>query len=515
MSNKHFIESSRSTQDNTSVQKIDSVTRQRIGISALAGKESISHLSRQYGTSRKFIYTQKEKVSSTLDDAFSEKEKASEVLFYIPVSKKWLQQVVLSLILICHSSYGGVIEFFRDIFDQNICKGTIFNIVQSALGKAKQVNNSFHLSPIKVGAHDEIFQGQIPVLVGCDVESTYTYLLKQVEHRDTTSWGVHLLELSDQGMKLDHTIADGGKGLRSGQREAWPDVPCRGDVFHPLYDLGKVVRFLKNRAEATSEIVEKLEVKMEKAKKKSLGTRYSRRLGHARREATKALQLKDDILTLSDWLKKDILSVTGANLNSRRELLDFVIDELKSREVQCSHKIRPVRRLLELQGDDLLCFVEDLDAELQHLSEVHAIDIYYVRQLFELQGISNKENHYWKLSADLHRKIGVQFYELWEAINDLIKGTVRASSIVENLNSRLRNYFFLRKTLGNGYLELLQFFLNHRRFMRSERPERIGKSPKELLIGDSHDHWLELLGYHLFKKSNQEPEAGAINRRAA
>ncbi|KKK57690.1 hypothetical protein LCGC14_3051950 [marine sediment metagenome] len=90
---------------------------------------------------------------------------------------------------------------------------------------------------------------------------------------------MHLLELSDQGMKLDHTIADGGKGLRSGQREAWPDVPCRGDVFHPLYDIGKVVTFLENRATATLEVVEKLEAKMEKAKKKNQGTTI-KNVGH-------------------------------------------------------------------------------------------------------------------------------------------------------------------------------------------------------------------------------------------
>jgi len=75
---------------------------------------------------------------------------------------------------------------------------------------------------------------------------------------------VHLLELSDQGMKLEHTIADGGKGLRSGQREVWPDVPCRGDIFHPLYYIGKLVTFLKNRAKASLDILEKLEVKMVK-----------------------------------------------------------------------------------------------------------------------------------------------------------------------------------------------------------------------------------------------------------
>jgi len=265
MSNRYSIKSSTSTQQNTSAKQIDPSTRKGIGVAALSGKESISDLSRNHDTSRKFIYRQKNKVSSVLDEAFSESEKDSDVLFDIPITKTWLQQVRLSLILTCHSSYGGVIEFFRDILDQNICKGTISNIVQRSLEKAGEVNHTQDLSTIKVGAHDEIFQGGIPVLVGCDVKSTYTYLLKQAEHRDTTTWGVHLLELNDQGMALDHTIADGGKGLRSSQREAWPDVPCRGDVFHALYDMGKLVTFLDNRAAATFEVVEKLEGKMAKA----------------------------------------------------------------------------------------------------------------------------------------------------------------------------------------------------------------------------------------------------------
>ena len=78
---------------------------------------------------------------------------------------------------------------------------------------------------------------------------------------------------------------------------------------------------------------------------------------------------------------------------------------------------------------------------------------------------------------------------------------MRASSVIENLNSRLRSYFFLRRHLGEDYLTLLQFFLNHRRFVRSEHPERVGKSPAELLTGQSQPHWLELLGYTLFSRN--------------
>ncbi|MCX7114228.1 MAG: hypothetical protein NTX45_29990 [Proteobacteria bacterium] len=62
--------------------------------------------------------------------------------------------------------------------------------------------------------------------------------------------------------------------------------------------------------------------------------------------------------------------------------------------------------------------------------------------------------------------------------------------MVENLNGRLRNYFFLRRHLGQGHLDLLRFFLNHRTFARSERPGRVGKSPAGLMTGKQHPHWL-------------------------
>ena len=88
-----------------------------------------------------------------------------------------------------------------------------------------------------------------------------------------------------------------------------------------------------------------------------------------------------------------------------------------------------------------------------------------------------------------------------EAVGDVLNQTPRASSLVENLNSRLRNYFFLQKALSESYLSLLQFFLNHRRFMRSEVAERVGKSPQELMTGQPHPHWLELLGFTRFQSA--------------
>ena len=85
-------------------KQLDPMNRQKIAISALSPDQNISQISRQYKTSRKFIYAQKEKASDALNEVFSGEVGDSKVLFYIPVTKEWLQQSVMSLILSCHSS---------------------------------------------------------------------------------------------------------------------------------------------------------------------------------------------------------------------------------------------------------------------------------------------------------------------------------------------------------------------------------------------------------------------------
>jgi len=76
-----------------------------------------------------------------------------------------------------------------------------------------------------------------------------------------------------------------------------------------------------------------------------------------------------------------------------------------------------------------------------------------------------------------------------------MNSTERTSSMVENLNSRIRPYLFLRREIGSNYLELLRFYLNHNHFIRSSNPNRAGKTPAQLLTGVKHQHWLKMLGF--------------------
>jgi hypothetical protein len=174
--------------------------RKDLAIQALARSTTISDLSVRHGVSRKFVYQQARKAGAALDEIFLPGTPEDDVLFHLTVSKTWVRQVIVALVLVCRSSYRGVVEFLRDLLGP-ISIGTVHHVLQSATRQAGIVNRAQDLSSIVVGLHDEIFQGTLPVLAGVDVASTYCYLLAVAEHRDADTWGVHLLDASQQGLK--------------------------------------------------------------------------------------------------------------------------------------------------------------------------------------------------------------------------------------------------------------------------------------------------------------------------
>jgi hypothetical protein len=469
----------------------------------LAGTETVSGLARQHEVSRKFLYQQADTAEQALGQAFAPSSTPDDVLFYLPVTKAWLRQLVLALVLICHSSYRGVVELLRDLFNSRISLGTVHNIVHSAVAHAQRINQQHNLSTILVGLLDEIFQAGDPVLVGVDAASTFCFLLSQEDHRDADTWGVRLLELVDRGFAPEATIADFASGLRAGHEQALPGVPCRGDVFHALYEVGPLVRYLENRAYDAMATRTKLERKQATAERRRGRKDQSlvQKLRSARLAEAKAIALADDVALLARWLRNDILSVAGPEYAIRRDLFDFVVAELRIREPACPHRIRPVRTLLENQRDNLLAFAVELDRELAALAQEWRISVTTAREVLHVQALPTRDPQRWHREAALREILRGRYHGVCADVQELSDRVVRASSLVENLNSRLRTYFFLRRQLGNDYLTLLQFFLNHRRYLRSEDPSRVGKSPAELLTGEPHAHWLELLGYTRFSRS--------------
>ena len=151
--------------------------RRHLAVQILAGAQPVSDLARDHEVSRKFLYQQAHTAQDALTQAFDPDSKTQGVLFHLPVTKAWLRQLVLALVLIGHSPYRAVIELFRDLFDWHISLGTVHNSVSSAVEPARAISRGYHLGGVRIGAYDEIFQAGSPVLVGVDTASTYCYLL--------------------------------------------------------------------------------------------------------------------------------------------------------------------------------------------------------------------------------------------------------------------------------------------------------------------------------------------------
>jgi transposase-like protein len=468
--------------------------RKELAIQALARSETVSDLANLHGVSRKFVYRQAQKARAALDDAFLSAAAEDEVLFELVVTKAWLRQAIVALALICRGSYRGVIEFMRDLLGISISVGTVHTVLQSAARRADVINHEQDLSGIPVGLHDEIFQGSTPVLAGVCAVSTYCYRLVAAEHRDADTWGVHLLDASEQGLKPEYTIADAGQGLRAGQKAAWGDTPCHGDVFHIQHQYEGLANTLSRLAKGARSRRQRLEDRIIRADRHDPDDELVIQLELARRIESQASCLARDIRTLTQWLSHDVLALAGPALATRQMLFDFIVEELVCREPEDVRRIRPVRVALQNQRDDLLAFAGVLDKKLISIARAHLVSETIVREACVLHRLPTTSPTYWLGWNRLRAKMGHKFHALFDAVNQAMVQTPRSSSLVENLNSRLRNYFTLRRHLGDSYLSLLQFFLNHRRFMRSRRAERNGKSPRELMTGQGHPHWLTLLG---------------------
>jgi len=104
-------------------------------------------------------------------------------------------------------------------------------------------------------------------------------------------------------------------------------------------------------------------------------------------------------------------------------------------------------------------------------------------------------------SLPLQEKLGSKFDAIENSVKDALETTERTSSMGENMHSRINSHLFLRKNIDNGFLNLLRFHFNHKPILRSAHEYRRGKTPAEILTGESHSHRLEMLGFEPFKRA--------------
>ncbi len=273
------------------------------------------------------------------------------------------------------------------------------------------------------------------------------------------------------------------------------------DHFHIIKMLTEMCRFFRNRLKTAISYRKTMEAKMAKAIIAGHSQKYSRPLGLAKSHEKQMSHLSKTIDILVSWMEHDVLNKAGPNLSTRQALYDFIVFEFKKLQQIHPHRIKEVCTTLTNQRNLALAFVDVLDDKFQHIAEQFNCPIDTLWQMCELQRCQFNGINYALRSIPLVDQLKDRFDIIEDAVIESMDHTERTSSMVENLNSRLSSYFFLRRYIGNGYLELLKFYFNHTQFIRSSDPNRAGKTPTEILTQKYHPHWLELLGFQRFKRA--------------
>ena len=175
-----------------------------------------------------------------------------------------------------------------------------------------------------------------------------------------------------------------------------------------------------------------------------------RKLGYARSAEAKAIALAEETALLAHWLQYDILSWPVPTTRPAAICLtSWRRSWSPAGESACPHQIKPVRTMLENQGDNLLAFTVQLDRDLENLARKTG------RSVWLPPGRSWRCNTYrcgtrsgGLCVAALRETLRGRYHGVCADVRELSDRVVRASSLVENLNSRLRTYFFLRRQWG-------------------------------------------------------------------
>ena len=457
-----------------------------VGCQAASGKP-VAEIANEIGMSREYIYQQKSKVLQYAE-GLDNRDPEVPVL---ELDKKTIDRMILSLVLDCQSPIKGIVSFFETaIGKKTVSAGYISGVIAEAADRARIFDDQIDLSGIHQGANDEIFQCRVPILTGIDPESTYTYLLEEASERSAETWAVYLNDSKDRGLNLEVSINDGGTGLMAGIPRVFPNAEIQADTFHAAYDMGKEISRLERKAykliKGEQAIKDNLAGKKPRAKNKEA-------LNELQPKVTDAIELYDILFILFTWFK-ELLSFSGYSMSETFELAVWVLQEMDALSADIPRlrgEIAKARKMLPR----LLSFIGRLERGMGSVATEAGLPIEGFRLMYRQlsYGPGSPESN-----ELLYRQVllfGKRYNEARGEFERLLSTVKKASSLVENLNGRIRVFIEVKRVIPPRFFILLKVYFNTRRYKRSRCKERIGKSPLELLTGTSQPEFLEAIGY--------------------
>lgn len=437
--------------------------------------------------SRSYYTELKEPALSLLDALFATRERIMGVILITP---DFVKRCVTALTCYCRSPVEGIVEFFDRVVGHHLSKGSIGRILRESSEKAEAFDRSVALNAIRDIAADEIFQQGKPVLTAVDLKTHYVLMMEPAQDRAGETWKAALEEKKTRGLSPEVCVSDGGTGLLKGVPSAFPEIEMQLDAFHALRDIGNHIRKVERKSFSLFVQLDRLEEKLRNPKAKAkeetrkqyaeLWTQWENEL-----ERTEILDI------LFSWLRESI-GFSGYGYARSLALCGWILDEMSALYPEKEDFLKAVRRFRK-RLPALLRFLLRLEEKTREAALSFSVAPGAFQLLYNQTACYYQSEEYRFMEKKLFSVFGRRIFEARDTLSSLLRSVFRASSLIENLNGRLRPFMDLKREVPEPLFILLKVFFNTKKDRRPRNRDWKETSAIDRLTGQSCPEFLDLL----------------------
>jgi predicted DNA-binding protein YlxM (UPF0122 family) len=447
--------------------------------------------------SRTFLYQQVNKAKTNLDSLFS--LNAPKILDV----KMESDRQTLVLRLECKSSILSISETLGMLGYNALSVGYISERLKAYGGVVPSSVLSIQDSYVFYMS-DEIFTNSQPILITIEAQSTAILKIELASDRSKETWAKHFEELKNNNFYSLGLCSDRGNGLVEGFKQANSDRHWYSDHFHEFMDLRKLLQKVEREAYASiRDEYNRYEV-FNNAKSEKNIEKQIKQYEKAKEISNEKMKLYDDLLILSNLLTSSMdFFGSDSHLRSSEEVKGELNAIFSLMEELVYSPIKKVLSTLREHLEDITeCYKNAQNVYgklLRIIPEQNILDFLCLAWQHEHKSYQTKSEtkryHERESNFLLNCAEGLlqgTFQEIKDFVFHELNSMVRASSLIEMVNSLIRPYLNNCKgQITQETLNLIMFYHNHHRYKSGRRKNM---APIEILTGKALEkEWIDIL----------------------
>jgi len=456
----------------------------------------MTEIARSYQISRTFLYQLLFMANLQLEMLFSDEKCLAQV------DPRPLEPLLLLLRLEGKCSLGSIASILQALEYHPHSVGYLSQFFQQ-YGQSLPSTLSTGSPKVVFYLSDELFALQAPILITIDAHSTAILRIELASDRSAETWSTHFAEVEGHDFYPLGMASDRGQGLVAGYQAAFETGLWVSDSFHEFRALYQLLYQWERKAYAAMGKEYEATQKFDQARSQSHLEKRLRQYEEAQQTSERAIARYDHLALLLHLLQETLYLCSPEGKlriadGVRAELTELFTWMEEMNDPTLTRTLKPLRPHL----DDLVVpfeQVEAIQAELQPRVASPALDFLVLAWHHDhlVYQTRSRQKRYHQHESEQRLAVaqgllGEAFEPLKTLVFDRLDAVIRASSLVEMVNSLVRPYLHSCKgQITQESLNLIMFYHNHHRYQSGRRK---GKAPLELLTGQPlPGEWWELL----------------------